>query len=109
MAYYETVVLARREISPAQFESLLGELEDYLKSNNAKIARKENWGLRSLAYKIRKSSKAYYGLLNYEAPKELVFEFSRRMNLMESVVRELTVVTEELPTEPSEMVRKDEQ
>ena len=105
MAYYETVILARREISPTQFETLLNDLETYLKENSANVSRKENWGLRPLAYKIRKSSKAYYGLLNYDAPKELVFEFARRMKLMEDVVRELTVTTEELPTEPSEIVR----
>ncbi len=105
MAYYETVILARREISPTQFETLLNDLETYLKENSANISRKENWGLRPLAYKIRKSSKAYYGLLNYDAPKELVFEFARRMSLMEDVVRELTVTTESLPTEPSEIVR----
>ena len=105
MAYYETVILARREISPTQFETLLNDLEIYLKENSATISRKENWGLRSLAYKIRKSSKAYYGLLNYDAPKELVFEFSRRMRLMEDVVREMTITTEDLPTEPSEIMQ----
>ncbi|NQY82431.1 MAG: 30S ribosomal protein S6 [Alphaproteobacteria bacterium] len=105
MACYETVVLARREISPAQFETLLSGLETYLKDNTAKISRKENWGLRPLAYKIRKSSKAYYGLLNYDASKELVHEFQCRMSLMEDVVRELTVTTKNLPTEPSEVVR----
>lgn len=104
MAYYETVVLARREMSSSQFESLISTLQNLLVERGAKISRVENWGLRSLAYKIRKSSKAYYCLLNFEAPREAVQEFTQRLKLMEDVVRELTIATEDLPSEPSVMM-----
>ena len=108
MKNYETVVLCRREISPQQFETILNDIESYLTECKAEIARKENWGLRSLAYKIRKSSKAYYGMINYRTTADHVSELQRRLGLDENVVRELTVTTEDLPTEPSLMVRVED-
>ncbi|MGN0919209.1 MAG: 30S ribosomal protein S6, partial [Alphaproteobacteria bacterium] len=79
-----------------------------------KVLKQEDCGLRDLAYKIQKNHKAYYVLLNMEAPGEAVIEMERLMRLDENLLRYLTTkikAVEEGPSvllEPKSRSRKDD-
>ncbi|WP_300378410.1 30S ribosomal protein S6 [Henriciella sp.] len=111
MAFYEHVLIARPDISPAQVESLTEELSEFLKSNGAKVGKTEYWGLRNLSYPINKQRKGHYTLLNLEAPSEAIKELERRQRISDDVIRYMTVRVDELDDEPSAMMgrkgRKD--
>jgi small subunit ribosomal protein S6 len=108
MPYYESVFIARQDIPATQVEALTTSFSEIITSNGGKVAKTEQWGLRNLAYRIRKNKKGHYVLLNIEAPSEAIVEMERNMRLNEDVLRFLTVKVEALEEGPSVMMRRDE-
>tara|TARA_B110000444_G_C18293514_1_gene346261 strand:+ start:28 stop:489 length:462 start_codon:yes stop_codon:yes gene_type:complete len=101
MSLYESVVIARQEISVEQVEKLADEIDLILKNNEGRTEKRENWGLRTLAYKIKKNRKGHYLLFNYECPPEAVKELERQLRLNEDVLRYLTIKIDKFSNEPS--------
>jgi|SRR6185503_15773793 small subunit ribosomal protein S6 len=108
MALYEHVFLARQDVSNAQVEALTKEFSDLIEQGGGKVTKSEYWGVKSLAYKIKKSRKAHFSLLNIDAPPAAVAEMERRMGLSTEVLRFLTIKVEAHETEPSVMMRKSD-
>ncbi|MAI12001.1 MAG: 30S ribosomal protein S6 [Rhodospirillaceae bacterium TMED167] len=101
MPYYESVYIARQEISAQQVDALTDGFEDVIKQAGGSITKRENWGLKSLAYRIKKSRKAHYTLMNIDAPAGAVHEMERQMRLNDDVLRYLTLRLDELDEDPS--------
>ena len=106
MPLYEHVFLARQDVSNAQVEALTKEYTGLIEEGGGKVTKSEYWGLKSLAYKIKKSRKAHFSLLNIDAPHDAVAEMERQMGLSTEVLRFLTLKVDEHETEPSVMMRK---
>lgn len=106
MPLYEHVFLARQDVSNAQVEALTKEYTGLIEEGGGKVTKSEYWGLKSLAYKIKKSRKAHFSLLNIDAPHDAVAEMERRMGLSTEILRFLTLKVDEHETEPSVMMRK---
>jgi small subunit ribosomal protein S6 len=106
MPLYEHVFLARQDVSNAQVEALTKEYTGLIEEGGGKVTKSEYWGLKTLAYKIKKSRKAHFSLLNIDAPHDAVAEMERRMGLSTEVLRFLTLKVDEHETEPSVMMRK---
>ena len=105
MPYYESVFIARQDISGAQVDSLTESFTNIIQEGGGQVTKKEFWGLRSLAYKIKKNRKGHYVLLNIDGPSDAVLEMERNMRINEDVIRYLTVRVEELESEESIMLR----
>lgn len=106
MPLYEHVFLARQDVSNAQVETMTKEFTDLIEQGGGKVTKSEYWGVKSLAYKIKKNRKAHFSLLNIDAPSEAVAEMERRMGLSTEILRFLTIKVEEHETDPSVMMRK---
>ena len=106
MPLYEHVFLARQDVSNQQVDALTKEFSDVITENGGKVAKTEYWGLKSLAYKIKKNRKAHYTMINIDASPAAVAEMERRVGLSTDVLRFLTLKVEEHETEPSVMMRK---
>jgi small subunit ribosomal protein S6 len=106
MALYEHVFLARQDLSPQQVEELVEQYKGVLESNGGSVGRVENWGLKSLAYRINKNRKAYFALLNIDAPAPAVAEMERQMRINEDVLRYMTIRVDEHEEGPSAMMSK---
>jgi small subunit ribosomal protein S6 len=108
MAFYEHVVVTRPDISPQQVDALVEDITKIVTDGKGKVEKSEYWGLRNLAYPIKKSRKAHYSLLNIDAPGPVIHEIERRHRINEDVLRFLTVKVDELSAEPSPVIaRKD--
>jgi len=105
MAFYECVFIARQDISATQAEALADQFSGIIEENGGQVGKKEMWGLRNMAYRIKKNRKGHYILLNLDAPAAAVHEMERTMRLNEDVLRYLTVRVPELETEPSVVVQ----
>jgi small subunit ribosomal protein S6 len=68
MPLYEHVFLARQDLAQAQVDALAETATSIVEANQGKVTKVENWGLRSLAYKIAKNRKAHYVMLNIDGP-----------------------------------------
>lgn len=107
MNNYETIVILRPDLSVSQVDSLIDRMLEVLKEAGANLARRENWGVRAIAYRIRKHRKGHYILLNYAVAATARVEMERRLGISEDVLRFMTVKTDDLPTGPSVMLQKD--
>jgi small subunit ribosomal protein S6 len=106
MALYEHVYLARQDISAQQVEALSEQFKAIIEQNGGKVEKTEYWGVKSVAYRIKKNRKAHFTLLNIDAPASAVAEMERQMAINEDVIRFLTVRVDELEQGPSAMMRK---
>ena len=77
-----------------------------IEAHKGKIAKTESWGLRSLAYRIKKNRKAHFTLLNIDAPPAAIAEMERLMAINEDIIRTLTIKVDVLEEGPSAMLRK---
>jgi small subunit ribosomal protein S6 len=103
--YYECVFITRQDVSAPQVEALTDHFAKVVEDNGGMVAKREYWGLRGLAYRIRKNRKGHYTLLNIDAPAPAVHEMERQMRLNEDIVRQLTVRVENLQEGPSAMMQ----
>jgi small subunit ribosomal protein S6 len=101
MSLYESVFIARQEISAQQADALAETFSNVVTENGGTVSKRENWGLKSLAFRIKKNRKGHYLLLNLDAPSAAINEMERQMRLHEDVMRYLTVRVEELEEGPS--------
>lgn len=106
MALYEHVIIARQDISAAQVEALTADFSKIIEDNGGTVAKNEYWGLKSLAYKIKKNRKGHYVLLNIDAPHAAVFEMERLERLNEDILRTMTIRVDELEEGDSIVVRQ---
>jgi small subunit ribosomal protein S6 len=105
MPLYESVFLARQDVSSQQVSTMTETFTNIVTENGGEVPKSEYWGLRNLAYRIKKNRKAHYVLLNIDASVEAVREMERNMRVNEDVVRFMTLRVDELEVEPSIMMR----
>src|SRR5579863_2318702 len=108
MPFYENVFIARQDISTAQVEALTDTFANLVAENGGKVEKREYWGLRNLAYRMKKNRKGHYVLFNLEAPAAAVSELERNMRINEDVLRYLTIRVDELEAGQSAMMRRAE-
>lgn len=101
MSLYESVIIIRQETSSQQVEAIANTYVDVISENGGSVKKRENWGLRSLAYKIKKNRKGHYILFNIDAPSAAIQEMERLMSLNEDILRYLTLKVDELDEGPS--------
>jgi small subunit ribosomal protein S6 len=106
MPLYEHVFLARQDLSQAQVDALAAAAIEIVETNQGKVAKTETWGLKNLAYKIKRNRKAHFVLLNIEAPAGTVAELERQTLINEDVIRFMTVRVEEHEAGQSVQMRK---
>jgi small subunit ribosomal protein S6 len=106
MALYEHVIIARPDISPQQVDALIEDVTRTLAEQGGRVAKNEYWGLRNLAYRVRKNRKGHYSLLNIDAPAAAVHELERRLRINEDVLRYLTIRVEAHDEEPSPILAR---
>ena len=105
MPYYETVFIARQDLTEGQVKDLTEQLSNVITDQGGKIHKTEQWGLKTFAYKINKARKGHYTLLESEAPGAALIELERVMRINEDVVRSLTLRIDELSEGPSVMMK----
>lgn len=108
MPYYETVYIARQELSDTQVKTLTEQLCQFIKDGGGKIHKTENWGLRTLAYRINKNRKGHYVLIESDTPAPALHEMERNMRLSEDVLRFMSIKEKELSTGSSIMMEKND-
>jgi small subunit ribosomal protein S6 len=108
MPLYETVFIARQDVTAKQVEDYAKAFSKIVNDNGGETKRTESWGLRNLAYKIKKNKKGHYTLMHFDAPPAAMAEMERNIRLNEDVLRFLTVRIEKLPEGPSAILRQSD-
>jgi small subunit ribosomal protein S6 len=106
MPLYECVLMARNDVTQQQVETLVDQMAVTLGELGGEIRKREYWGLRGLAYRIKKNRKAHYMLLGISAPPAALHEMERQLGLHEDVLRSLTLKIETIEEAPSAILAR---
>ena len=101
MANYESVLIARQDLGASQVSNIVSDLSDVIKKEGGEVVRVDNWGLKNLAYRIKKNRKGHYVVMNIAAPANAIAEFERIMRFNEDIIRYMTVKVEEFSDDSS--------
>jgi small subunit ribosomal protein S6 len=108
VAQYEHVFLARQDLSQAQVDALAATATEIVEANEGKVTKTESWGLKNLAYKIKRNRKAHFVMLNIEGNGAAVAELERQTGINEDIIRWVTIRVDEPEEGPSVMMRKSD-
>src|SRR4051812_27219141 len=108
MALYEHLLIARQDISAQAVDALATHLKTIVEGEGGKVEKQEYWGLRGLAYRIKKNRKGHYVLLNINAPGNAIHELERQLKINEDVLRFITVRVEAFEQSNSSRKRERE-
>jgi small subunit ribosomal protein S6 len=106
MALYEHIYLARQDVTAQQVEALTENLKTLIAAQGGSVSKVEAWGLKSLAYRIKKNRKAFFTLINIDAPAAAIAELERQLGHNEDVIRFMTLRVDAHEAGPSAMLRK---
>lgn len=106
MPLYEHVLIARQDISPQQVDALVEDITRQIQDGGGRVGKTEYWGLRNLAYRVRKNRKGHYSLLNIDCSAEVIHELERRQRINEDVLRFITIRVDAHDEEPSPVLAR---
>jgi small subunit ribosomal protein S6 len=106
MGLYEHTFLVRQDATQAQVDALVEQFKGVLTAGGAKVEKVENWGVKSLTFRVKKNRKAYFTFMNISGPHAAIAEMERQMSINEDVIRHMTIAVETLEEGPSAMMRR---
>ena len=109
MALYEHMLIARQDISAQAVDALATHLKTIIETEGGKVEKQEYWGLRTLAYLIKKNRKGHYVLLNLNAPANAIFELERQLKINEDVLRYMSVKVDKFEQSSNKNKREREE
>ena len=106
MPLYESVFIARNDVTQAQVDAVADQVATILTEQGGEVKKREYWGLRGLAYRIKKNRKGHYMLLGIDAAPAAMQEVERQLGLNEDVLRVLTLRVEAIDEAPSAILSR---
>lgn len=97
MRKYETIFILHPELSEDEIKSVTTKAQDVISSYKGECFRMDDWGIRKLAYPIKKSARGRYYYLRFDGNSSLIAELERRLRLDEKVLRYQSVNITDLP------------
>lgn len=105
MAFYESIIIIRQDVSSVDVDKIANEFTKLIKDLSGEVLKTEYWGLRQLAYEIQNNKKGHYYFMGIKAGNDLVKELGRKIKLSESIIRSSLVRVKELSKDPSPVLR----
>jgi small subunit ribosomal protein S6 len=91
MRRYETIFIARPNVGEDEIEAITAKATSTIESDGGTILRVNNWGLKKLAYLIKKENQGYYVYIDYAGVPESIAEIERVFRIDDRVLKYLTV------------------
>jgi small subunit ribosomal protein S6 len=108
MNYYEHTYIVSQSLNNKDLSDLHQKIENLIKKNNGKIEKKEDWGLRQLAYPIKNFKKGYYINLYFSGEPVIVQELEKIERIDANIIRFMTIKIKNIPKENSELFLKED-
>lgn len=105
MAFYESIIIIRQDVSSVEVDKIANDFAQIIKDYNGNVIKTEYWGLRQLAYEIENNKKGHYYFMGIEANNDLLKELDRKIKLSESVIRSSLVRVKEIDKNPSPILK----
>ena len=98
MSFYENTLVAKQDLPKSELDKNKEKYSSIINSNSGKVIKIEEWGLLSLARKIKRYKKGFYIHYKFEGNKETLNEISKKIKIDSSVIRHLVVKYKNLDT-----------
>lgn len=95
MRTYEVAFIAAPTLTPEELDAFIAQMQTVVEGKNGKVVKVDNWGKKSLAYKIKKFRDGYYVILTMDADGAIIAELERRFRVADHVIRFLSVRIDE--------------
>ena len=95
MRTYEVAFIAAPTLTPEELDAFIAQMQAVIDGKSGKVVKVDNWGKKSLAYKIKKFRDGYYVILTIEADGPIITELERRFRVADHVIRFLSVRIDE--------------
>jgi len=105
MNFYEHTYITTPELSLQDLDNVKKKIIDIINKNNSKIIKEEDWGIRSLAYPIKKNTKGKYSNLYIEGNNKVIKELEQFEKYDERIIKFLSIKIKKIPTDHSELVK----
>ena len=106
MALYEHVILVRQDVTAQQVEAINEQYKGVIEANAGKVTKTEYWGVKTLAFRIKKNRKGHYMLLGLDAKASFITEMERKLGLNEDVLRFMTIRIDAIDEAPSAILSR---
>jgi small subunit ribosomal protein S6 len=93
MQRYETLMVLHPELPEAQVRETIDRARRLVEQASGQVHAMQEWGMRELAYPIRKLNRGYYVLAEYDATAEIVRELERTLKIADEILRFISVAT----------------
>ncbi|MFC1814995.1 30S ribosomal protein S6 [Thermodesulfobacteriota bacterium] len=94
MQRYETIVIVAPDLSDEQHEPIFNRITELIPQHDGLLVKIENWGIKKLAYEIKKKARGYYSRIDYCGSGPLVDEIERFFRIDDRVLKYMTVLLE---------------
>jgi small subunit ribosomal protein S6 len=98
MSFYENTLIAKQDLAKSELEKIKEKYSNIINDNSGKVVKVEEWGLLSLARKIKRYKKGFYIHYKFEGNKETLNEMNKRIKIDSSIIRHLVVKYKSLDT-----------
>ena len=95
MRTYEVSFIAAPTLTPEELDAFVAQMQTVVEGKNGKVVKVDNWGKKSLAYKIKRFRDGYYVILTVEADGAIIAELERRFRVADHVIRFLSLRIDE--------------
>ena len=95
MNCYEHTFITKQDLVENQSKKIINKYEDIINKNSGKVIKVEEWGLRSLSYKIKNNRKGIYFHIKFEGEGKTIEELEKAENIDQMLIRYLTVKVKE--------------
>jgi small subunit ribosomal protein S6 len=92
---YEVVFVAAPTLASEELEGFINHIQTVVEGKNGKVVKVDNWGKKSLAYKIKRFREGYYVVLNIEGDGSAIAELERRFRVTDYIIRYISVRIDE--------------
>tara|TARA_X000001036_G_scaffold438978_1_gene488374 strand:- start:603 stop:929 length:327 start_codon:yes stop_codon:yes gene_type:complete len=99
MAFYENTILAKQDLAGGELEKIKSKYKEIINNSSGKVLKIEEWGLLSLARKIKNYKKAFYIHYKFEGTKKTLNEIDKGTKIDRSIIRHLTIKYKKLDLE----------
>ena len=98
MAFYENTIIAKQDLAENEIKTIKNKYNDLINKSSGQVLKIEEWGLLSLANKIKNYKKGFYIHYKFEGNKNTLDEIKKKMSVDSSIIRSLTVKYKKLDT-----------
>ncbi|KAH7842475.1 hypothetical protein Vadar_005718 [Vaccinium darrowii] len=97
MRHYEVVYMIHED-HVKEVESVNSKVQEFIKEKKGRVWRFSDWGVRQLAYKIKKATRAHYILMNFEVEAKSINDLKNMLDKDERVIRHLVIKRDKAET-----------